>query len=101
MILHSAYRFPTDDCPGYYGFAFPSGANRTQAQLSQKPTSTPASSSQCLSLNKPTSTPTSPEYPANIAISKDIYDVYGRPGSKQVPLKGINDLPKGVWGRSQ
>ncbi|KAF9233529.1 aspartic peptidase domain-containing protein [Melanogaster broomeanus] len=29
--VYVAYRFPTDTCPGYYGFAFPSGSNPTNA----------------------------------------------------------------------
>ncbi|KAH8102876.1 aspartic peptidase domain-containing protein [Cristinia sonorae] len=56
--VYLAYRLPTGDCPGYYGFAFPRGANRTEEQISQKPTSTPAQMSQCLRFTAPTSTPT-------------------------------------------
>lgn len=55
--VYIAYRFPTDDCPGFYGFAFPSGLNRTSSIVAQKPTSTPDLASQCLSLTAPTSTP--------------------------------------------
>ncbi|KAG0695811.1 acid protease [Suillus ampliporus] len=55
--IYLAYRFPTDGCPGHYGFAFPAGANRTGSQISQTPTSTPTKSAQCLVLTSPTSTP--------------------------------------------
>jgi hypothetical protein len=102
-LTHSAYRFPTDNCPGYYGFAFPSGANRTQAQIAQKPTSTPSSSSQCLSLTAPTSTPTfsAGSATSGSGLSSQTYEVYGRPGAAQVPLVGVGDLPKGVWDQPQ
>ncbi|KAF9236443.1 acid protease [Melanogaster broomeanus] len=65
--VYVAYRFPTDTCPGYYGFAFPSGSNRTQSQISQTPTSTPTNSAQCLSLTAPTSTPT-----ANVVLAQEL-----------------------------
>lgn len=101
-IYASAYRFPTGECPGYYGFAFPSGTNRTQSQISQKPTSTPTLSSQCLSLTAPTSTPTfSPSIAIKKGLSQATYGVYGVPGAAQVPLAGVDDLPKGVWNQSQ
>ncbi|KAL4244383.1 peptidase A1 family protein [Abortiporus biennis] len=90
--VYLAFRFPTDNCPGYYGFAFPSGANRTQAQLDQKPTSTPTASAQCLVLTAPTSTPT-----ATLAVSSQkTYAVYGAEDI-QVPLTGVDLLAKGVW----
>ncbi|KIJ06183.1 hypothetical protein PAXINDRAFT_182744 [Paxillus involutus ATCC 200175] len=85
-------------CPGYYGFAFPSGANRTQAQISQTPTSTPTNSAQCLSLIIPTSTPT-----ANVVLASEVlssnekYNIYGQPGSFPVSLFGAGDLPQIVW----
>lgn len=78
ILICSAYRFPTGDCPGYYGFAFPSGANRTQSQISQKPTST-LSSSQCLSLIKPTSAPSFTPFISKNGISHGSYEVYGWP----------------------
>ncbi|KAF9236445.1 aspartic peptidase domain-containing protein [Melanogaster broomeanus] len=96
--VYVAYRFPTDTCPGYYGFAFPSGSNRTQSQISQTPTSTPTNSAQCLSLIAPTSTPT-----ANVVLaqkptmSKETYGIYGRPGVEQVSLLGADDMPNIVW----
>ncbi|KAF9233535.1 aspartic peptidase domain-containing protein [Melanogaster broomeanus] len=96
--VYVAYRFPTDTCPGYYGFAFPSGSNRTQSQISQTPTLTPTNSAQCLSLTAPTSTPT-----ANVVLaqkptmSKETYSVYGRPGVEQVSLLGVDDMPNIVW----
>jgi len=100
--VYIAYRFPTGECPGYYGFAFPSGTNRTQSQISQKPTSTPTLSSQCLSLTAPTSTPTfSPSIAIKKGLSQATYGVYGVPGAAQVPLAGVDDLPKGVWNQSQ
>ena len=100
--MSSAYRFPTDTCPGYYGFAFPSGANRTDAQKAQKPTSTPSSSSQCLQFTAPTSTPTLSfgSAQSNSRVSEAAYAVYGRPGGQQVQLVGVDDLPRGVWNQS-
>ena len=100
-LTHRAYRFPTDSCPGYYGFAFPKNANRTTAQIAQKPTSTPSSSSQCLSLIAPTSTPTLPAGLTASALSPDSYVVYGRPEAPKVQLQGINDLPKVIWNQKQ
>ncbi|KAF9236449.1 aspartic peptidase domain-containing protein [Melanogaster broomeanus] len=96
--VYVAYRFPTDTCPGYYGFAFPSGSNRTQSQISQTPTSTPTNSPQCLSLIAPTSTPTANVVLAQEAmLSKETYRVYGRPGMGQVSLLGVDDIPNIVW----
>ncbi|KAH8102890.1 aspartic peptidase domain-containing protein [Cristinia sonorae] len=93
--IYIAYRLPTGECPGYYGFAFPKGANRTQEQISQKPRSTPAQMSQCLNLAAPTSTPTLAPPPAPEGSSV-LYSVYGQEGL-QVPLKGVEFLKKGVW----
>ncbi|EGO30161.1 hypothetical protein SERLADRAFT_454467 [Serpula lacrymans var. lacrymans S7.9] len=96
--VYLAYRFPTANCPGYYGFAFPSGANRTQAEISQTPTSTPAQSAQCLSLTKPTSTPTATVVTTRQKLmSKQNYDVYMNPQANQMPLVGVDELPKAVW----
>ncbi|TFK67422.1 acid protease [Pluteus cervinus] len=97
--VYLAYRFPTDNCPGYYGFAFPSGANRTQDQINQKPTSTPSSSSQCLVLSQPTSTPSV----SSLGNKKDkgtgAFEVYGGDG-KQVPLLDAEDLKRVVWNKT-
>lgn len=94
----SAYRFPTDGCPGYYGFAFPSGSNRTQSQISQTPTATPTNSAQCLSLAAPTSTPVANVVLAQEALaSKNTYAVYGVQGANPMPLMGIEDIPQMVW----
>ncbi|KAH7930355.1 acid protease [Leucogyrophana mollusca] len=96
--VYVAYRFPTDNCPGYYGFAFPAGANRTQAQISQTPTSKPTNSAQCLSLTAPTSTPSSSVVTAQESLqSHGKYVVYGRPQASEVPLMGVDDFPKIVW----
>jgi len=96
--VYVAYRFPTDDCPGYYGFAFPSGSNRTQSQISQTPTAIPTNSAQCLSLAAPTSTPVANVVLAQEALaSKDSYAIYGGQGANQVPLMGIEDIPQIVW----
>jgi len=92
--VYLAYRFPTDSCPGFYGFAFPKGLNRTRAQISQTPTTTPTLSSQCLNLVKPTSTPT----PVPITVpprGSGTYAVLG--GAQQVPLVGANELDSMVW----
>ncbi|KAH7884960.1 aspartic peptidase domain-containing protein [Phlebopus sp. FC_14] len=100
--VYVAYRFPTGNCPGYYGFAFPSGANRTHAQISQTPTSTPTNSAQCLSLTAPTSTPSASVVTAQqMMVSSEKYDVYGRHQDGQVPLMGINDLPKSLWNMTE
>ncbi|KAN0097966.1 Aspartic peptidase domain containing protein [Tylopilus felleus] len=96
--VYVAYRFPTGDCPGYYGFAFPSGANRTQSQISQTPTSTPTNSAQCLSLAAPTSTPTAKVVLAQeFFASQGTYPVYERQNSSPVPLVGMGDLAQIVW----
>ncbi|TCD68235.1 hypothetical protein EIP91_011304 [Steccherinum ochraceum] len=92
--VYFAYRFPTGDCPGYYGFAFPKGANRTQEQIAQKPTSTPALASHCLNFVAPTSTPTVMR-PVDDDGPK--YTVYGNSDGLQVPLKGVEFLVKGIW----
>ncbi|KAF8834836.1 acid protease [Paxillus ammoniavirescens] len=96
--VYVAYRFPTDSCPGYYGFAFPTGANRTHAQISQTPTSTPTNSAQCLSLIMPTSTPTANVVLASQALSsQEKYNIYGQPGSEPVSLFGVGEMPQTVW----
>lgn len=91
--VYLAYRFPTDGCPGHYGFAFPVGANRTGSQISQTPTSTPTKSAQCLVLTTPTSTPSpSAEVTAEQKLlSSNKYDVYGGT-DEAVYLVGVDDL---------
>lgn len=91
--VYLAYRFPTDSCPGYYGFAFPAGANRTSSQISQTPTSTPTKSAQCLVFTTPTSTPSpSTEVTAQQKLlSSDKYNVYGGE-DEAVYLLGVDDL---------
>ncbi|KAK0469109.1 aspartic peptidase domain-containing protein [Desarmillaria tabescens] len=83
--VYLAYRFPTDDCPGYYGFTFPSGANRTQEQINQVPTSTPTLSSQCLALTAPTSTPTPSTMSKSVKslLQTGSYEVFGNSGEGQ------------------
>ncbi|KAF9055164.1 acid protease [Hymenopellis radicata] len=93
--VYIAYRFPTDDCPGFYGFAFPSGANRTQAQISQQPASTPSLASQCLSLTKPTSTPT-PKAQIQTSVKVGSYEVWGQSDEK-VQLLDAGSLDQAVW----
>jgi hypothetical protein len=90
----SAYRFPTDGCPGHYGFAFPAGANRTGSQISQIPASTPTKSAQCLIFTTPTSTPSpSTEVTAQQKLlSSDKYNVYGETTNEAVYLVGVDDL---------
>ncbi|KAK0220960.1 aspartic peptidase domain-containing protein [Armillaria nabsnona] len=94
--VYLAYRFPTDNCPGYYGFAFPSGANRTQDQINQMPSSTPTLSSQCLALTAPTSTPTASTVSKSVKslLQTGSYEVFGNNGEGQVALTGADDLPK-------
>ncbi|KAK0451786.1 aspartic peptidase domain-containing protein [Armillaria borealis] len=94
--VYLAYRFPTDNCPGYYGFAFPSGANRTQDQINQVPTSTPTLSSQCLALTTPISTPTASTMSKSVKslLQTGSYEVFGNNGEGQVALTGADDLPK-------
>ncbi|KAH8810359.1 aspartic peptidase domain-containing protein [Flagelloscypha sp. PMI_526] len=102
--VYVAYRFPTDSCPGYYGFAHLSKAPNPVASsiISQKPTSTPTQYSQCIAnLIKPTSTPA----PTAVAVTaKSVptgqYWVFNRPSDGQVPLYGIEELPKGAWNSS-
>ncbi|KAJ3481626.1 hypothetical protein NLI96_g7533 [Meripilus lineatus] len=94
--VYMAYRFPTDSCPGYFGFAFPRGANRTREQIAQRPTSTPALSSQCLAFATPTSTPSPLGDPPAVRSDGKQYSVYGN-DSLQVQLIGAEQLVKGVW----
>ncbi|KAF8550572.1 acid protease [Imleria badia] len=77
--VYLAYRFPTDSCPGFYGFAFPSGnINRTSSQIAQTPSSTPTQSSQCLVFASPTATPTpSFETVQEMRMSTQKYHVWG------------------------
>ena len=93
VFNHRAYRFPTNDCPGYYGFAFPSGANRTESQKAQRPATTPSNSAECLNIVPPTSTPS----PLAVAkIRKEVvsgFSVYGNEADGQVSLAGVNELP--------
>ncbi|CAL1703986.1 unnamed protein product [Somion occarium] len=93
--VYLAYRFPTGSCPGFFGFAFPKGLNRTQAQVSQTPRATPTLSSQCLSLTRPTSTPIVSR-PASPNSASGNYAVYGEDGV-QVSLSGADLLVKGIW----
>lgn len=76
-ISFSAYRYPTDSCPGYFGFAFPQGCQSNQAEISQKPTSTPTQSSRCLVFTPPTSTPTIQRPPGPDA-PKGSYPAFGQ-----------------------
>ncbi|OJA09842.1 hypothetical protein AZE42_08002 [Rhizopogon vesiculosus] len=100
--VYLAYRFPTAGCPGFYGFAFPSGpVNRTTAQISQTPTSTPTNSAQCLALIPPTSTPTMSVMTAQqMLLSTTKYKVYGGPQDMSVPLMGFENFPAIVWNSS-
>lgn len=100
--IYLAYRFPTDGCPGFYGFAFPSGhVNRTAAQISQTPTSTPTNSAQCLALTSPTTTP-SPSFKTaqQMLFSAEKYSVYGSTQNNSVPLLGVENFPAIVWNSS-
>lgn len=85
-FLRSVYCFPTDNCLGYYGFAFPSGANRTQDQINQTPTSTPPLSSQCLALTTPASTPMASTVSKSIKslLQTGSYEVFGNNEKGQV-----------------
>ncbi|KAH7342035.1 aspartic peptidase domain-containing protein [Rhizoctonia solani] len=93
--VYLAYRFPTGDCPGYYGFAAPKGGPAPTS--TRKPRTIPTDAATCLSFVTPSSTPT-----PTIAISKELqpsgtseetYAVYGRPNDQWVGLQGIKDLP--------
>ncbi|KAF9254330.1 hypothetical protein L218DRAFT_1049965 [Marasmius fiardii PR-910] len=93
VFLRSVYLFPTEDCPGYYGFAFPKGTTATMP-TSQKPKTTPSDAVKCLSFATPTSTPT-PTIRLNEGLatkSKGRYKVYGQE-DVQVELNNIEDLP--------
>jgi hypothetical protein len=91
---YSAYRFPTGNCPGYWGFATPKGS--TPPTSTQKPKATPSDAKTCLSFTTPSSTPT-PTIVVNngppVPSSGQKYSVYGRPADQQVELRGVNDLP--------
>jgi hypothetical protein len=103
IVLYSAYRFPTDDCPdAYFGFAFPKGSNRTSSMIAQRPRSTPSAGTraQCLSFITPTSTPTvvapTPQVSARDGFSESTYSVYGSPDDPQVRLIGVDELRAGI-----
>ncbi|KDN50766.1 hypothetical protein RSAG8_01264, partial [Rhizoctonia solani AG-8 WAC10335] len=93
--VYLAYRFPTGNCPGYYGFAVPKGGPTPAS--TRKPRTTPTDAATCLSLITPSSTPT-----PTIAISKELqlsgaseetFPVYGRADDQWVALRGVKDLP--------
>ncbi|CAE6514824.1 unnamed protein product [Rhizoctonia solani] len=93
--VYLAYRFPTGNCPGYYGFAVPKGGP-TPTSI-RKPRTTPTDAATCLSFVTPTSTPT-----PTIAISKELqpsgaseetYPVHRRVEDQWVALRGVKDLP--------
>ncbi|KAG8938527.1 hypothetical protein FRC03_007133, partial [Tulasnella sp. 419] len=104
--VYLAYRFPTEDCPyGHFGFAYPKGANRTSATISQKPRTAPEHASQCLQLVKPTTTPSSKKItfmPKNqynqfgAEVEQTTYEVWGRPDDARTPLIGVKELPPQV-----
>jgi len=100
--IYLAYRFPTDSCPGFYGFAFPSGdINRTASQIAQVPSSTPARSAECLAFTTPTATP-SPSFETvyDIRVSNEKYQVWGEQ-QRGVNLFGEGGLGKAVaWNLS-
>ncbi|KAH7885582.1 hypothetical protein F5I97DRAFT_1937717 [Phlebopus sp. FC_14] len=99
--VYLAFRFPSDNCPGYYGFAFPSGPiNRTASQISQMPTSTPTNSAQCLAFSTPTATPLlslASGTPQQMQMWSQGYKVYGDPGQAPVDLFGVEGLLPIVW----
>ncbi|KAH7885580.1 hypothetical protein F5I97DRAFT_1810829, partial [Phlebopus sp. FC_14] len=87
--VYLAFRFPTGNCPGFYGFAFPSGSTVNTTIVSQTPTST---SAQCLAFTTPTSTPQGSFSTAqNMGMSSTAYPVYGSPN--QAPVALLGDLP--------
>ncbi|KAG7087187.1 hypothetical protein E1B28_013168 [Marasmius oreades] len=90
--VYLAYRFPTGDCPGYYGFAFPKGSTTTS---NQKPRDAPPNASQCLSLVQPTSTPTPTiaVHEGKLGFSEEKFRVYGKAEDQWVALRGVGDLP--------
>ncbi|CAE6394641.1 unnamed protein product [Rhizoctonia solani] len=53
--VYLAYRFPTGNCPGYYGFAVSKGGPTPTSK--QKPKTTPTDAATCLSFATPSSTP--------------------------------------------
>ncbi|KAG8948708.1 hypothetical protein FRC03_000586 [Tulasnella sp. 419] len=101
--VYLAYRFPTEDCPyAHYGFAYPKGANRTSATISQKPRTTPKHASQCLQLVTPTTTPSSKKVDFmrkykysqfGPHVEQTTYEVWGRPNDARTPLIGVKELP--------
>ncbi|KAG7093193.1 hypothetical protein E1B28_006882 [Marasmius oreades] len=92
--VYIAYRFPTGDCPGYYGFAVPKGVI-SKTLTNQKPRTTPTDAARCLSFVTPTSTPipTISVHEGPFQISKEKYKVYGQEEDQWVELRGVEDLP--------
>jgi hypothetical protein len=81
--VYLAYRFPTPNCPrAFYGFAYPKGANRTEAQKRQKPRTIPAADTQCLNFGKtPSTAPSFPTKPVEVAFRT-------LDGAQRTPLPG-------------
>ena len=104
--VYLAYRFPTVDCPkAFYGFAYPKGANRTEAEIRQQPRTTPTLASQCLNLKSPSTTPTPtteihiPERTLDNNVRSPLpgertWKVYGRPEDEpEVLLRDVDGVP--------
>ncbi|KAL0574658.1 hypothetical protein V5O48_007305 [Marasmius crinis-equi] len=91
--VYLAYRFPTGDCPGYYGFAIPKGFPAPTS--TQKPRATPTDASKCLALVAPTSTPTPTIalHEGSYDISDEKYKVFGLADDQWVALRHPGDLP--------
>jgi hypothetical protein len=95
IVTNRAYRFPTGNCPGYYGFAVSKGGPTPTSK--QKPRTTPTDAATCLSFATPSSTPS-----PTISVLKELqpsgasnetYRVHGRPDDDWVSLRGVKDLP--------
>jgi len=92
---------PTDNCPGYYGFAFPSGGtahstDRTKTHLhtfKQFPMSVP----HCAYLYTTFSAGSATSGSAYRLRHTNLWETW----RCQVPLIGVDDLPKGVWDQPQ
>lgn len=91
--VYLAYRFPTGNCPGYWGFAAPKGGPAPTS--TQKPRVTPTDAGTCLSFTKPSSTPT-PTIAVHIGMlgsNGKKYSIYGRPDAQGVELRNVHELP--------
>lgn len=91
--VYLAYRFPTGNCPGYWGFAIRKGGPAPTS--TQKPKVTPTDAATCLSFTNPSSTPT-PTIATHTGLfgsNGEKYSIYGQSTEQWVELRNVDELP--------